>query len=1016
MEINSFKFKRNIPIIFLISCSLSSFSVEAGIFGKGFKKIKDVVDKAGDYVIDETGKVGVTIKETGDKINEAGDIIYSTGDVLSQAAIDTYVNTKLIIDSTSGLKKISIPIESSTEFTTSLAKGEWQDITSAIKDESILISLGNGASLIDIKRGLEEFDSAIDKGMAGSSKLALNAIEASQLGTGIKFIRNNLSQCIGSNSAVEGCFNDFISQFVKYYKLILQYAEKVNVLKSYAKGDGYEKITNKIKAIQKKSLKYFLPVLENSPDQLTSLNSDNSFAQNNEIHSNFEEYYSISDIRDALEPTEYSYHLNPQKACGRVSIPIVCDDFVRLDNLAINRFNYQKEGLSGSTISHRKQAFQILGNKSFGESFTDTKNGSHSTDDKSEVLDYLQSQLFADVNWSHTLDSRIPYIVKDEVLGGAGGSFIASDNDAIILLNEELFSDDEGLDVGFSNDDVYLGRLVALEEIGHWLNWRRCQFTNNMSHCANEAETVGDPGAKFANAAFINYDDLADFETQVSQLSEGPWSQVAQLTLASGITATYEGNPSLVDIQTALAGIDAKVRFRMRIQMGTPSSAIGNANAGSSGILEVNYTPPKRIKAGVLSSSDRRKYGYHDDLNKNLYLGNIGISFAIENFIGGGASNPYLGPLFPNVYGELGVKSSFGISIPLLKDSVSANNLANVNTNYRDDKMSLSYSVSPYAFAYLGLLSLGDTFKVSLDSTSALWVGNTVSWKANTIPFSIMMAGITIASSGVGCAKGAMIFSTVATISNEMKCALGAQVASGLLVTGTGYLATQFNDNLAVEQGVGWVNGIRLKVANSTTGIAAETRFEALFSKFNMNPNGLKAFNGKMKEDDSFKSNVATDVPDHENPLYDPLPIEPIESIGPYDGGSFNPGEFTLLAGESITTAKRHLVLQYDGNLVLYAYNNGTIGEALWESGTEYGARVHFNEYGNLYIFNTWGHPLWETYTNDGGGIRMEFNDAGNLAIYSEVGLMVWESSDTFYRPFYSQRAWNDYWNKHNNQ
>lgn len=960
-------------LVTLVTCAaLSSSSADAGLFSKIKNKVKDAVNETGDVIVD-TG----------------GNIIDETGDVFDRVDIEEFALSELTIDPVTGFKKIKTPFESSTEFTAALQKGEWQSISSAIKDESVIIGLGSGANLLQIKNSLNQFDDQVSAAYKGSSRFALNVAEASQVGAGIKLIRNTLSQCVGSSSDAEDCFNDFVAQFINYYKLIWHYVEKVNELKSYAKGDGYKKITDRINSIQKKSVKYFLPILENSQDQLSFSKSNNNISDKNDIHHNFEEYYSISDIRNSLEGTEYNYHLDPQKACNRVSIPIVCDDFAELDNLAINRFNYQESGLTDAEFSHRKDTFLALGKKAFGESFTESKS---EYTDESDLLDYLQSELFADINWSQSLDPRIPYIVKDEVLGGAGGAFIASENDAIILLNEELFSDDTGMEEGFSNDDVYFARLVALEEIGHWLNWRRCQYKNDMEHCADTGETVGDPGAKFANAAFIEYQDLNDFNNQVAALSEGPWSQVAQLTLTSGIKATYEGNPSLTDIQTALATIDAKVRFRMRMQMGTPGSQLKVGSLGSSGIIEVNYTPPKRIKADDLV--DRENYGY-DDPDQNLFLGNIGIVFAIENYIGVGTELLKDAFLLPKVYGEVGLKSSFGISIPLLKESVSANNLANVDKKYRDNNMSLSYSVSPYLFNYLGLVSIGDTLKASIDFTSAVWVGNTVYWKAKTVPFSIMMAGVTIGSSGVGCVKGATILAKL-PISTQLKCAIGAQVASGVMVTGTGFLASLNNDNINMDQGSGWVNGVRVKVAHKLSGLAAETRFEALFSDWTIGVNGLKAFTGNINNSNAFAENITPP---------DPSDNRNSQSMAFYDEDktpqlTFNRTEFSLEAGESITTANRYLVMQYDGNLVLYRYADGVIGEALWASGTFAGShavvnyKAVFQGDGNLVIYNASGNAKWASRTQHSGD-RLVLQEDGNLVMYSNSKGAVWSTGTT---------------------
>lgn len=128
---------------------------------------------------------------------------------------------------------------------------------------------------------------------------------------------------------------------------------------------------------------------------------------------------------------------------------------------------------------------------------------------------------------------------------------------------------------------------------------------------------------------------------------------------------------------------------------------------------------------------------------------------------------------------------------------------------------------------------------VQLDTTQSVWAGVTTSWPANTatIPISITMAGITIASSGLGCVKGVAIFSSAGIpIAQSVQCALGAQLASGVVVTGAGALFSLFNPNITFVPGTGWVVGIRAKVSASSGQVSAgaEVRFEALNRSWDM--------------------------------------------------------------------------------------------------------------------------------------------------------------------------------------
>lgn len=637
---------------------------------------------------------------------------------------------------------------------------------------------------------------------------------------------------------------------VEFYEKVRYFVGKVTVLKDYAKGAMYDEVVSMIDEIERKSVKYFMPVLDENEYMFDFDHTGSPFAEHSSVHESFEQYSSIQAIRSSLTPTNYSYHTDPQTACGRVAIPIICDDYDSLDDLYINRFNYGESGITSTEQTEREQLFHALNLKAFGSTYQSSNNGSRSDSEKEAITDYLQSELYADINWSSS-DQRIPYIVENELLEGAGGAFIATDTDSIILLNEQLFADDNSLSTGFNGEDVIFAQGVAMEEMGHWLNWRRCQYDNNMMGCAKDGETFGDPGLKFSNASLIEYTSVADFISQLASVSEGVWSQPAQLTLAGGDIAIYEGNPGLADLQDSLARAGNKVRFRMRAQLGVSDGVKDVAQIGSTGIIEVNYTPPKRIKAGDLN--DMGKYGYSDS-NQTLYKGSIGINFAIENYIGASAvfgtllvtaiptPDGYIPSPTPTpsmkFYGELGIKSTFGISFPLLKENFNGSGLTDVNGAYRDDNIRLSYEVSPYGFGYQSLVnSLSRLAPVSLqlDQTASIWAGVGTSWPANTgtLPISLTMAGLTLASSSVGCATGLVMFNALGSpLSEAVECALGAQIASGGVVTGAGFVLSLFDPNITFKTSQGWVHGIRVKagmpIGDASLGI--ETRFEALYS------------------------------------------------------------------------------------------------------------------------------------------------------------------------------------------
>lgn len=1011
--------EKSILVILITSFAFSSVSAEAGIFksikktGNGYVNdagdvIDDAIDESDDIVNDVGGALSdaantsnntirtsasqakaITQNLSNVAINSTGDLIDSAGNVINEVDLKNYATSLLNIDPVTGLASIKTPFESSMMFNVALRNGAWKSVSDAIKQETVFIGLNSGASLLQIRNQLANFDDQVQIAFAGSSEFILDIEAANELGKGLKLVRGAFSQCAGSVRNIDDCFDDFINQFIQFYQYIRYYILKVTELKRYTKGEKFNEIANRIRAIERKSVKYFLPILENSTDALNFSRSNGSFSPSTSVQSGFEQFSSIEDIRLSLEATDYSYHNDPQRACNRVSLPIICDDFSDLSNVAINRFDYQEAGLSQSDAVNRKRIFNAVAVKAFGSGYKDTQTSERSIDGQMDVMHFLRSELFDKINWSQTQDQRIPYIVKDELLGGAGGAFIATDTDSIILLNEELFSDDTGLEEGFSSDDVFYARKVALEELGHWLNWRRCQYSDDMNNCASKGDTFGDSGAKFATASFINFENSADFINQLQEVSEGLWSQPIQLTLANGSTATYEGNPSLTDIQTALSEIKAKIRFRMRIQLGTPESTLETAKIGSSGIIEVNYTPPKRTTSKKAKLGDLTKYGYPDP-DQKLFLGNIGIVFALENFAGATSEELTDALHLPAIAGELGVKSSIGISIPMLNNKFYANNLPHINKKYRDDNIKLSYSVSPYVFSLISIFNGGTTLKTTLDLTSSIWWGIGTEWpaKSKTVPFSITMAGITIGSTGVGCAKGvSMLTAAGAPISMQLKCALGAQLASAVLVSGTGALVSLTDKNVSIDQSSGWVNGVRIKFKIPSAGFAVETRFEALFSNWRTGSESIKTFGKSAINAFAFDDPKRSSKKANSGESDDKSVAEPESKL------TFSKGEFTLTAGESISNHNRHLVLQQDGNLKLYEYNKGSIGRELWGTGPQAGEgyRVQFQDDGNLVIYNNDNIATWDTGTHPQGS-TLVLQEDGNLVIYSSDETALWST------------------------
>jgi hypothetical protein len=78
------------------------------------------------------------------------------------------------------------------------------------------------------------------------------------------------------------------------------------------------------------------------------------------------------------------------------------------------------------------------------------------------------------------------------------------------------------------------------------------------------------------------------------------------------------------------------------------------------------------------------------------------------------------------------------------------------------------------------------------------------------------------------------------------------------------------------------------------------------------------------------------------------------------------------------------MVLQKDGNLVVYGYKGGT-QKALWATGTsgQSVASAVFQCDGNLVLYNSAGKALWDSGTWGQGGNKLVVQTDGNLVIYN---------------------------------
>ncbi|QJT05905.1 protein kinase [Streptomyces asoensis] len=89
---------------------------------------------------------------------------------------------------------------------------------------------------------------------------------------------------------------------------------------------------------------------------------------------------------------------------------------------------------------------------------------------------------------------------------------------------------------------------------------------------------------------------------------------------------------------------------------------------------------------------------------------------------------------------------------------------------------------------------------------------------------------------------------------------------------------------------------------------------------------------------------------------------------------------FDLATGESVGTGARSLIMQQDGNLVIYDQDH----KARWAAMTSgEGNTARFQADGNLVVYNSGGQPVWASRTNGHPGAVLVFQADGNVVIKS---------------------------------
>ena len=110
--------------------------------------------------------------------------------------------------------------------------------------------------------------------------------------------------------------------------------------------------------------------------------------------------------------------------------------------------------------------------------------------------------------------------------------------------------------------------------------------------------------------------------------------------------------------------------------------------------------------------------------------------------------------------------------------------------------------------------------------------------------------------------------------------------------------------------------------------------------------------------------------------------------------GILNPGQQLLGANNEklfSPSGEYFLVMQSDGNLVLYKVGTGATGEnsnkPLWASQTngKGGVVAKMQGDGNFVVYTADNHPVWASNTNGEGNSFVRMQDDGNLVIYHAI-------------------------------
>ncbi|WP_435271365.1 hypothetical protein [Streptomyces sp. 1222.5] len=128
-------------------------------------------------------------------------------------------------------------------------------------------------------------------------------------------------------------------------------------------------------------------------------------------------------------------------------------------------------------------------------------------------------------------------------------------------------------------------------------------------------------------------------------------------------------------------------------------------------------------------------------------------------------------------------------------------------------------------------------------------------------------------------------------------------------------------------------------------------------------------------------------------PVGDQTSAAPIDTVTPSSSAGYIASGTTLRSGWSAQAKLTRLVMQSDGNLVMYRNRDGA---AIWSTHTSghSGAYAVMQTDGNFVVYDAGSQPLWSTHTAGNSGAWANMQDDGNFVIY-KGSTALWNSGTT---------------------